>query len=72
VSDGEPATAGRVLALALLAVGMGIGAAMARQWMTTRKLGGADAAVPAAGVVAHGLLAVITLVAGVAATIAAT
>lgn len=53
--DGEPGTAGRVIALALLVVAMSIGVAMVRMWRTARQSSGPDAAVPGAVVAAHGL-----------------
>ncbi|QXC61075.1 hypothetical protein KSP35_22640 [Aquihabitans sp. G128] len=71
VPAGEPKTAARVLALVLLVVGMGIGTAMFTQWMKGRSDSEADAALPAAVVIGHGLLAVATLVVAVIATIAA-
>ncbi|CAN5543430.1 hypothetical protein BH10ACT1_BH10ACT1_18090 [soil metagenome] len=69
VPEGEPKGAGYVLALAMLVVGMVIGTAMFWRWKTARDGSAADAAVPAAAVIAHGLLAVFTLVAAVAAIV---
>ena len=60
-----------VLSIALLVVAMGIGVAIVRQWKDGRERSGADAAVPGVAVLAHGALALATLVVVVIAAVGA-